>query len=185
MKPNPIKLTKKDQAILDTFSRPFSTVEICTRINELSQNAIKFIWTELELHNTELIKEEETIVIPARSRVERTLNMVMGSDKTFETARTVHEPEHTRKQFVFNLRWLRFDHGTAMVGVEINGKFYVHKKFFDYFKDKPRIRLEQFDYELESWKRYGGKIFEGDDFPRIKVNELQEIERVGDWVIAE
>ena len=185
METNSVKLTKKDQAILDTFSRPFSTTEICTRIDELSQNAIKFIWTELELHNTVLINEEKTVIIPSRIKHETSLNMILGSNESFETVQTIHEPEYKQKQKAFNLRWLRFDNGSAMVGVEINGKMYIHKKFFDYFKDNSRIRLEHFDYELENCKRYGGSIFEGDDFPRIKVSELTEIDRIGEWVIAE
>ena len=175
---NSVKLTKKEQAILDTFARPYSTSEICERVIELSQNMVKFIWEDLKNQNTTLVKEKVQEVIPAYTRTEKTLNVLM-SGESFETTETINVPESTIDRIIYDLKWLRFNHGTAMVGLEIGETFYVHKKFFDHFKHEARIRLEEFDYE-ESLE-----IFQSDDFPRIVVSSLHEIDRLGDWVVCE
>lgn len=175
---NLVKLTKKEKAILETFARPFSTTEICTRIDELTQNAIKFIWTELELVNTTLVNEKVEVTVPASSRTETVSATALGGGTT-RWERTVHQPEYTTKRTLFELGWLRFNRGTAMVGVEINERFYIHKKFYDHFKTTP-TRIEQFIYNTINTD----PVFIGDDFPRIQVRELVEVERIGDWVIA-
>jgi hypothetical protein len=175
------KLTKKEQAVLATLKHPYVDTDLVKNIDSISQNLLKYIYTDIE-NGVSLTEEEETITEPASVKKERTIVMVLGdSGPGTVYEENVAYPARTYQQKLTNLSFLRFNRGTAMVGAQIDNVLYVHAKFFDHFKTDKKIRIEEFVYRGPS--SYG--TFMGDDFPRIAVHELKEIRRAGDWVICE
>ena len=178
-----VKLTKKEQALLATFKRPYSVNEIVSKIDVITQNLLKYMYEDISA-GADLIEEESTRVIPDHDLDMRVRNIVLGGGKDGEnlyvdSKEIEHIPEQELTEKDHHIRWLRFNHGTAMVGMDIDGIHYIHKKFFDAFKDKPRVALEGYTFEGRHRKR-----FVGDDFPRDTMEDHVEIDRIGDWVVC-
>jgi hypothetical protein len=140
---NPVKLTKKDKVVLDTFNRPWSRKEICERIDELTQNMVKFIWEDIQNCGAEYIMETHVEHSPAKTEIETHTYMVMGGGSFSKQVPVTYDAYDTTVQ-TNHLEWLRFSYGTAMVGLQIGNKYYIHKKFFDYFITQKKISLEQY-----------------------------------------
>ena len=117
-----VKLTKKEQAILDSLQKPYSVNEIVSKVNILTQNLVKYIYNDIE-NGANLIHEVSTITIPARS--EEITVTYLGLSSAFDTKEINHWPEHQVTGFTHVLNWLRFNSGTAMVGLVVDDVHWV------------------------------------------------------------
>jgi hypothetical protein len=85
-----VKLTKKEQAILDSLQKPYSVNEIVSKINILTQNLVKYIYNDI-INGANLVQEVSTITIPARS--EEYIATHIGLSSIFDTKEIDYWPE--------------------------------------------------------------------------------------------
>jgi len=179
-----VKLTRKEQALLSTFKKPYSVNELVSKIDVITQNLLKYIYEDISA-GADMIQEKRTRVIPAQDREIKVVNVILGARKNGEnlyidSKEIEHEEEYERTEVEHQIGCLRFNNGTATVGIVIDNIHYVHNKFYDSFKDKPRIALNQYIYYSNRYSRG----FVEDDFPRERMLDYEEIDRIGDWVIC-